>query len=112
MLTPPRVPLQILPRRPLDRRQICVQIRDAPSPTRSDRRVRPALVLLVIDVHLFYVFLVSLVFVFVMGADDGRSEPNDRAELHGCVVQESPFGLVLLIGRLSHVGTAVFESAD
>ncbi len=86
MLTPPRVPLQILPRRPLDRRQICMQIHDAPSPTRSDRRVRPALVLLVIDVHLLHVFLVSLVLVFVMGADDGGSEPNDWAELHGCVV--------------------------
>ena len=89
-----------------------MQIHNAPAPPCPNERVLPALVLLVLHIHLSHVLSIFLVLVFIVGADDGGSEPEDGAELHGGVVEEFLFGFVLLVGCFGHVGMAVLESAD
>ena len=89
-----------------------MQIHNATSPTCSDEGALIDLMLLIFHVHLLYVLPVLFVLVFLMGADDGGSEPYSRAELHGGVVQKPLLGLMFSIGGLGHIGMAALEPAD
>ncbi len=89
-----------------------MQIHNAPTPTCPNKRVLPALMLLILHVHLLHVLSVFLVLVFVVDADDGGTEPCGGAELHGYVAEEFSFGFVLLVGGFGHVRAAVLQSAD
>ena len=84
-----------------------MQIHNTPTPTRADNGILPALMLLVLYVHLLHVLPVFLVLVFLVGADDGETEPGDRAEFQGYVAEVLPLGFVLLVGGFGHVGAAV-----
>ena len=89
-----------------------MQIHNAATPTRPDKRVLPTHVLLILHVHLLHVFPILLVLVLVVEADDGGTEPCGRAELHGYVAEVLLFGLVLLERGFGHVGATVLEFAD
>lgn len=89
-----------------------MQVHNTPTATAPDNGVLPALMLLILDVHLLHVFPIFLVLVLVVRADDQGTEPGGRAEPHGEVAEVFLGRLVLLEGRFGHVGAPVLQFAN